>query len=472
MTVIAGWAPGDMPLPPQNVEVLSPFTPGVMDLRWDSPGLLAKNTGYTVVGVNLYRSDVSDRGPFFRLNEFPLGSTFYRDRTTNVLIGGETVFWESSWLFKGDGPNDGRWVFRTQFPIVKDVDAAPYGKPTYANAITDVKVTVDGVVVPVHDVFGQTGEITLINQSTFDLGTEKCDPAALPGPDSVVTVTYRTSRNHVQSGLGAKVWYRLSTVALSDTTQSGLTETPLDYCQAHSLIEVERLDYIWRRAIRMNHWILQQGGERVKLFIRRTAGVPCPCTAHVEARVRAYSKQPSNRCTVCFGTGFCGGYEGPFDIIVAPDDAERRISQTPFGRRKEHTYEVWMGPSPVVTMRDFIVKQTNERYSIGATRRPSNRGNLLQQHYNIGYLDEGDIRYTVPIDGVVDYTYPETRYAYVHAPSLPVDGDFPDTVYPWTGDPPFEQGPRNTGPMITEKGGTPDGNEQRGRSPVWENINS
>jgi len=465
-----GWAagPADQPAPPQNVEVLSPFTIGVLDLRWDDPSLLARNTSFTVVGVNIWRSDVSDRGPFSRINEIPVGGGFYRDQTTSLAVSGETIDWATSWISKGDAPNDRRWVFRTQNPIVKAIDGAPFDSVTYANSPSDVTVTIDGVEVPVESVFGRTGEITLINQSTINVGTEKCESAVLPTESSVVQVSYRGEGNRVRSGLDAKIWYRLTTVVLDSDTPSGLRETDLSYCQPHSVIEVERLDYIWREAIRRNHWILQQGGERVKLFIRRQSGVPCPCM--IESKTREFSKQPSARCCTCFGTGFCGGYEGPFDIIVAPDDAERRISQKVTGRKMEHSYEVFMGPSPTVTQRDFLVKQTNERYSVGPVRRPSNRGNLLQQHFNIAYLDQGDIRYKVPIDGVVDYTYPETRYAFVQAPSMPIDGDFPDTIHPWTGDPPYPEGPREVAPMITEKDNTPDDKDQRGRTAVWENI--
>ena len=62
----------------------------------------------------------------------------------------------------------------------------------------------------------------------------------------------------------------------------------------------------------------------------------------------------------CYGTGFVGGYEGPIDIIIAPDDADRRVTQTPNGRRLEHQYEVWIGPTPMLSQRDFIVKQESE----------------------------------------------------------------------------------------------------------------
>lgn len=469
--MVAGWSalPVDQPLPPQNVEVISPYLRGVLDIRWDNPALLARNATFTIVGVNIWRSDVSDRGPFYRLNDFPLGGTFYRDQTSGSFTSVERVDWGSGWLNKGGcKPNERLWRLKTQHPILKPVQYAPFDRPTYANSPHDVTVTIDGTPVIPDDVFGPTGEITLINQSTYNSSTDRNDPAVLPGPDSTVEVCYKASLHQVNSGLDQKIWYRLTTVVLDPEAQGGLRETSLDWVQPHSVIEIERMDYIWKRAVRMNHWILQQGGERVKLFIRRQMGLPCPC--QLDPRLREYSKQPAYNCTGCYGTGYCGGYEGPFDIIIAPDDAERRISQKMSGRRLEHSYEVFMGPSPVVSQRDFLVKQTNERYSIGPVRRPSNRGNLLQQHFNIGYLDQGDVRYDVPVDGVVDFTYPETRYGYVHAPSLPVDGDFPDTVHPWTGDPPYPVGSRNVTPMITEKSNTPDDREQRGRTAVWENI--
>ena len=41
----AGWSggPADQPAPPQNVEILSPFEVGILDIRWDNPAPLARN---------------------------------------------------------------------------------------------------------------------------------------------------------------------------------------------------------------------------------------------------------------------------------------------------------------------------------------------------------------------------------------------------------------------------------------------
>ena len=114
----AGWAagPADQPLPPQNVEVISPYLRGVLDIRWDNPVLLAGNTGFTVVGVNIWRSDVSDRGPFFRLNDFPLGGTFYRDQSSGSFTSTERVDWDTGWINRGGcAPNQRPWKFQTRF---------------------------------------------------------------------------------------------------------------------------------------------------------------------------------------------------------------------------------------------------------------------------------------------------------------------------------------------------------------------
>lgn len=457
--------PLPLPLPPQNGQVLSPFQQGVLDLRWDDPVLLAGNSAFTIVGVNIYRSDATDRGPFVRINEFPVGGTFYRDSTYHEWIFKEPVPWDSGWYFRGDAPNSPRWTLKTQFPIVKKVQSLPNDQVTYGNSPLDVTVYIDGRQVEVHDVFGKTGEVTLVNLPDFDVATEKADSDFhMPTADSVVEVSYYAPKNHIRSGVDLNVWYRLTTVALDSRTPSGYQESPIGYSPALSSYVVESLDYIWREAVRRNAWILQQGGERVKFFIRKTAGFPCDC--RIDPRLREWSKQPSSTCLKCFGTGFLGGYEGPYDAIIGPDDAERRISQGPNGRKKEHTYEVWTGPTPILTQRDFLVKQTNERYSIGPVRRPSNRGNVLQQHFNIGYLDEGDIRYRVPIDGTTGLPWPGARDSLITAPQRPVGGAFGSGPEPWP------VGPYNITPMETEKPGTPDETEQRGRTRVWENQNT
>lgn len=459
------------PMPPFNGEVLSPLTKGSLDIRWDNPAVLAANTPWCIVGVNIYRSDVGERGPYHRINKTPIGGTFYRDHVNNITVTQEIIDWESDWIFRGDGPNTQEWRFRTQFPIVK-----PYvDRCVFANRQNEVTVTIDGVQANIHEVFGNTGEVTLVNTPQFEPGTQTSIPPILPTADSQVLVTYITNTNVVSYELDRKIFYRLTAVAEHPEAAGGLVETPLEYCQPLTVYKVESLDWIWREAVRRNNWILEQGGERVKVYVRKTSGVPCDCAW--DRKRKAFTKQHKSDCYNCFGTGFIGGYEGPYEMIVAPPDTERAVRQTNWGRTVQESYEVWTGPTPLLTQRDFIVKQTNERYSIGPVRRPTNRGNILQQHFSLFRLDESDIRYEIPIDGLAELPWPESRTT--------IDPKEEKLVYPLAEyGPMHQQTPSEHSPQVypnepdyqatptsTEKDNIGDTREHRGRSQTWENQN-
>lgn len=462
----AGWdaADGEFPWPPQNVQVMSPLIQGALDLRWDDPSLYAigdgtcggySNSQWTIIGVNIYRSDDGERGPYRRINQFPIGALQYRDATDNMPVS-EIVHWDNDWVSQGDSSNDRTWVFRTKkHPIVKQS-----GQAVAANSPADVTLTIDGVIVPVASVFGPRGEITLVNTQIWNPATEKLIEPTLPTAASSVVITYWYNRNLVRGNLDRqrKRFYRLTTVAeapVGVSTPSGLVETPLEYSPPVTPYAVESMDYIWREAVRRNNWILEQGGERVKLFVRKTVGIACGCS--LDDRNQEYNHQPRNRCEDCFGTGFIAGYNGPFDIILAPDDGEHRVEQTDRGRVFRHSYSTWTGPSPAISQRDFIVKQTGERYSIGAITLPTNRGNILQQHFDVGALAHEDIRYGVTPQRLNALENPETR------PTVAKNQCNTEAPYPVGSD-------RQATPMTTEKGNIPDAREQRGRTPVWENI--
>jgi hypothetical protein len=423
------------------------------------------------VGVNIYRSDGSDRGTYHRLNSVPIGSQFYRDFTENQRIV-ETISWDTAWIFKGDGPNNRRWEFRTRYPIVKNETF----ECVWADSPFDVQLTIDGQAVPIASVFGRNGQVILSDAWGFNPVTEQKVAPVYPTEDSVVLLTYYSNKNYVKSGaLEQRPYYLLTTVVYDPNEPTGLAETPLKYAKMLTQIETESLDYMWREAIRRNRWILEQGGERVKFFIRKTSGVSCSCT--LDDMTLEYTGQPRNRCQLCFGTGYLQGYEGPYEGIIAPEETDRRIEQTERGRVQEASYEVWTGPSPVLTQRDFLVRQQGERWSVGACRRPSNRGNLMQQHFTIGYLQEGDIRYQVPVDGFAYWQYPENRTT--------IETDARGLVYPYNADGPViplnpdEHGPQiheegtdyKATPMISDKCNIDDTREERGRTTTWSNQN-
>jgi hypothetical protein len=393
-----------------------------------------------------------------RINREPVGGGFYRDYTNNELIQNETVLWDYDWLNRGEASNSKEWRFKIKgLPVVKQG-----GNSIFADSPQDVLVTIDGEVAQVDQVIGQTGDVVLVNVGGYDYVRDQYIPPILPsGPESEVLVTYYRRANFIQTNLDRKVWYRLTTVGMNPQTQE-LTETPLEFAPPYVNLAVEPLDWIWREAVRRNNWILEQGGERVKVFIRKTSGIPCFCGKDPEMMI--YNDQPKASCHTCYGTSFKGGYDGPYDLIVAPEEGERNIEQGPDGRFMNLQYEVWTGPSPLLTQRDFIVKQTNERYAIGAIRRPSHRGNIMQQMFQIVHLDQTDIRYHVPLPDPSQLCWPETRYR----PAV-VQGGAWETERPPLGPYPVGDQYQQT-PLMTEKRNIPNEREQRSRHPVGENT--
>ncbi len=420
-----------VPLPPLNFSVQSGLEPGVIDLHWDLPAYLSQNSSFSILGVNIYRSFDSEYGPFHRLNDIPIGTTFWRDSSRLSLSLQEDV--SKSFISRGDSDPGSIWAFKTKHkPIVI--------QPWLGNMDTislNVHVTINGQTALVSKIFAESGEVHLESAKIFDVISQTQKDPILPINDTdVVLATYRYQENEVKTDLGKRIFYRITTVCISSNGE--LIETPLDRAASGDNRSTEQLDYIWREAVRRNRFLLIQGGERVKVFIKKNAGPQCGCYSSTHG-------QPQADCMICYGSGFIGGYEGPYDIIIAPDDAGVSISQSNRGRNKSHTIETWTSPSPMLSQRDFILKLNGDRYAIGSVRSPTARGMKLQQFFTMTYIDEKDIRYKIP---VIDTRYmqsPQTRY-----------------IIPG-------QGKMN--PIVTERHAIPDSREFRGNTVVFENTN-
>lgn len=392
-------------------------------------------------------------GPYRRVNILPVMGTFYQDGSRTEAIHNEVI---SEWVSFGNQAED-PYRFRTAYPISSTTMLSqPSTSPN------DVVVTINGVVVPVLRVIGEIGEVSLAEftaPNPLNLRNESFPPPLTQDSEVLISYVAYFPDDRVRADVNKRDYYRISTVG-EDPLTGLLHETPLEYCVPFSDQEIERVDYMWREGIRRNNWILEQGGERVKLFTRRVSGEPCGCVAF-DRQTLIYGKQPDSLCMSCFGTGIKGGYDGPFDIIVGPDEGERAVMQENTGRRKTHNYGVWIGPSPIVSQRDFLVKLNNDRYSVGPISYSSNRGNILHQAFNISYLDSGDIRYKVPIEGVPLH-WPKTNYNYWYIRE----------THDARSDAPYPVTPSTAQPMDSDRPDKPSQFQVRGRTATWENHHS
>ena len=322
------------PAPPLNLFMLD-GTRGVIDLRWDDPAYLTLNSRFQLLRVNLYRSFDSEFGPYKRITELPVGSTFWRDQTDNELVGEEDV--TNQFLLFGEastGQSGPRYVFRTlHYPLVGE---GSRGRTT--NLIEEVRVYVDGVEARVKSVSGPTGEVEIDPGTYPNVGTQKWMTPVVPTSSSRVTCTYRYTRDFLKTDLSQRIFYRVTTVGIPadcswrGATPEDLVETPLEHAAATNTFEIEKLDYIWRESIRRNRWILEQGGERVRVFLRKNVGVPCLCVSEIH-------KQPISDCHTCFKPGTLVRSERGWRAIETIQVGEKVLSSDGKYHRVSKTFE-------------------------------------------------------------------------------------------------------------------------------------
>ena len=277
---------------------------------------------------------------------------------------------------------DGDYCIEVQHkPIIGDVDRNNYNR--YTDDTSSVSVVIDGIDATVKSVDGIKGIIVLDTERKYDKILETWIESPVPTPESIVTVMYEYVINSFRINLRCLPHYKVTAI-LSDGS-----ETRLQWCEPVTL-QGEKLDYMYLEAIRRNAWLLDQAGERVLLFLRKSTGERCKCYIKNE---RTHKQAKVGSCTECWGTGFVGGYEGPFEIKISPFQAEQKIALTDRGMKLDNVEDTWTTVSPIITQRDFIIRRTSEIYAIGPVSRPEVKGAPTQQHFSVEFIDSTDIRH-------------------------------------------------------------------------------
>jgi len=411
-------------LPPRNVFVTHPFIKGALDVRWDNPLIYPENSAFNdIVGVHVYRSMDSSEGSFERITDTPIGISYYRDRTIEHTV----TITDIEWLSFGNNP---RSEYILQVPEKHIVKKGTNGE--FASHFSDIILKVNGDLIPPLKVIGETGEVYLITSGYYDHKQGLLVPAKLPLTPQSVEITYTYVTNKILLNLNRRVFYKVVSVR-----QNG-EESDLSLSMLATHHQQERIDWIWRRAMHLTGWTLEQSGDRVKLLVRKWAGVRCKCWNEKYQRGKG-------TCLSCFSTGWQGGYEGPFDIKIAPPEAEKNVEETEFGMRISYVYSTWAMYPPLLSKWDVIVKKNGERFLVGPVNYQGHRDAVFQQHFDIGHLNSKHVIYKVPIYGG-EVNTPESYNANRENPST------------------------DASPAITNKPEIPDTREITGRTPTFENI--
>jgi hypothetical protein len=270
------------------------------------------------------------------------------------------------------------------YPIVTEKTDTTTNLDPYSDKPDSVQVIVDGRLATIKSVDGLAGIVKLETERVWDDILQRWIEPVVPHHLSIVSVSYMYMMNSFRMNLTALPHYKI-TALLNDGS-----ETRLEWCEPVKP-SAEKLDYIYLEAIRRNSWLLDQAGERVLLFIRKTTGIKCECYKEDE---RTHRQAKVGPCKKCWGTAFVGGYEGPYEIRISPFQAEQKIMWTERGMKLENIEQTWTTISPTITQRDFIVRRKGQIYAIGPISAPEVKGIVTQQHFSVESVDMTDIRYT------------------------------------------------------------------------------
>lgn len=439
--------PKSLPYAPKSVNVTSPYLIGVIDIRWDNPAIYLENNGLTVLGVNIYRAVDAPGAAYTKLNTAgPVSILYFRDQTTKNFVDREDV---STTLNAGQNPT-GRWYFRTAFKsiIAPDTNGNENKSPTVDSILLEIDAG-DGngyQTVPAFKVDGDEGIVYLNTNRTYNPQLNTYVPPVLPDLlTGGIRISYTYLNNLTATDINRKIYYKVTTVAYDSDKQEEI-ETPLTEVEAVNPYDMGRIDYIWAEAIRRNRWLLEQTGERVKVFLRKWNGAKCACSDPNFG----YSKGigTSRECKICYGSTFVGGYEGPFDVIIAPPETEKAVNLLDAGLHITYDWNTWTGPEPLLNDRDVIVRPNNDRFFVSRVNPQGSRGAIYQQHFNLAHIDQQDPVYRIPIDGGPLGVVPPGWNAY------------------------RESRATDASPILPEKPGVIPGSVPIGRTVTFENISS
>lgn len=136
------------------------------------------------------------------------------------------------------------------------------------------------------------------------------------------------------------------------------------------------------------------GNQKMYLLKRKRTGDRCECYDDVRgARL-------SDKCPICFGTGYAGGFYKPIEIMVNFLSTAGKQEEVGLNGTFEATepIQLWTQNYPLLQENDILVDSvTGERFTISHWRPSYKNGFLLRQTVQAEGIPESSRLYKVPV---------------------------------------------------------------------------
>jgi hypothetical protein len=140
-------------------------------------------------------------------------------------------------------------------------------------------------------------------------------------------------------------------------------------------------------------WLLEMGGERVLLYKRKYTGTRCPQFDQVRK-----TNQQHGQDTICFGTGWVGGYFSPIEIfasVLSPSPQTANIQE--MGRRRVYIPTGWTIWEPLLQNGDLIIRQNGQRLWVTEVSQTRWKFFVLRQNFVTAEVERNHPVYQLPL---------------------------------------------------------------------------
>lgn len=216
------------------------------------------------------------------------------------------------------------------------------------------------------------------NTTDFSIISSGIDPVSVTSYEDTTVSGYRTYK-------WADFYYSVVPYKIT-TGASGVAGTPARLETTPDLIAKE---IIRRQALSLN---TLRGGKPIYVLKRKKSGARCSnCWDSILQR------RTVEKCTVCYDTGWTGGYWSQIQVNASLGPAPRRTVLNLFGEWEPQDSFLRMGPKPILSPQDVVVDLQDRRWTV-AEVRPVEKGQyIIQQQARLIRINATDILSEYPI---------------------------------------------------------------------------
>jgi len=190
----------------------------------------------------------------------------------------------------------------------------------------------------------------------------------------------RFEDKHVNINPNIMNWYKVSSLYLDENNNyiEGELSKPATF-------KMRNTDFWFHKINERNYWILQNTGMLFDLYTRKYSGDVCPhCYDDIRGRAG------DNSCPYCFGTGFLGGYDPAYQLLIRLKPVEQALGISNQMFVNENTPGAWTISDSLLMNRDILIAPDGVFYQVLARHVNHAGGFLFHQELRLRAFDPED----------------------------------------------------------------------------------